>query len=382
MNAVTDQQLHSTFETLANAPPSAQIDFLSLDPFATVIEIPVSQLLSNDTDPDVGDVIRLVSVDGGESGTAELVSDASGQRVVFTLPKDWSSLLDGPAGPDSFNAASFAYTIEDSAGATSTTGAVIFPTYFYLTDQDFTLAEDASVVIFEGDLRGIIVEGPQHGHLETVSLGEYNTRFTYVPDRDYFGADSVEFDLFDRGFDFTQPRARFDFNVTPVDEASYFRGTTAADVIDQSSATSRVLIAGLEGNDTLRGGAGSDALNGGAGNDIITGAAGNDSITGGLGADRMGGGAGNDTFHIARGDLAVTGATDLIVDFQRAGQAGGDVIRFTGFAAGSTLELVGTSGNARVYEVHDTGGVTEGQLLISAGGALGQVLTTNDYAFA
>jgi Ca2+-binding RTX toxin-like protein len=171
-----------------------------------------------------------------------------------------------------------------------------------------------------------------------------------------------------------------DVEQTPT--GSYVRGTAGVDTLDYASATSRVLIAALDGNDTLRGGVGSDALNGGAGNDIITGAAGNDSITGGLGADRMGGGAGNDTFHIALGDLATRGATDLIVDFQGAGQLGGDVIRFTGFAAGSTLDLIGTSGNARVYEVHDTAGLSEGQILVSAGGALGQVLTTSDYAFA
>ncbi|KQP83011.1 hypothetical protein ASF57_12930 [Methylobacterium sp. Leaf117] len=96
----------------------------------------------------------------------------------------------------------------------------------------------------------------------------------------------------------------------------------------------------------------------------------------------MGGGAGNDIFRIALGDIAVRGATDLLVDFQDAGQTGGDVIRFTGFAAGSTLELVGASGHARVYEVQDGAGLSEGQILVRAGGALGQVSTTSDDAFA
>ena len=82
----------------------------------------------------------------------------------------------------------------------------------------------------------------------------------------------------------------------------------------------------------------------------------------------------------------VVGLTALLMTTsayaQGAGQAGGDVIRFTGFAVGSTLELVGASGNARMYEVHDDAGLSEGQILVSAGGALGQVLTTSDYAFA
>ncbi|KQP88998.1 hypothetical protein ASF60_19845 [Methylobacterium sp. Leaf113] len=259
-----------------------------------------------------------------------------------------------------------------------------------LTPIALTLAEDTRIVVTQTDLSALGGETefdqPEHGQvvLELVNGGP-TANIVYIPEPDYFGSDNFTLTyvtISDGGV----VQQQVDLTVTPVEEptpsGTYFRGTASADTLDYATATTRVLIAGLEGNDTLRGGAGNDALNGGSGNDIITGGAGNDSITGGIGIDRMGGGAGNDTFHITRGDLAVTGATDLIVDFQGAGQAGGDVIRFTGFAAGSTLELVGTSGNARVYEVHDTAGVSEGQLLVSAGGALGQELTTSDYAFA
>ncbi|KQP92990.1 hypothetical protein ASF60_15570 [Methylobacterium sp. Leaf113] len=212
----------------------------------------------------------------------------------------------------------------------------------------------------------------------SVSLG--NGQVVFTPKAGFTGQASFTYQVEDgTGLSDT---ATVSVTVGQTATGSYVRGTAGADTLDYASATTRVQIAGLAGDDTLRGGTGSDALNGGAGNDIVTGGAGNDSITGGMGADRLGGGAGNDTFHIARGDLSLTGATDLIVDFQGAGQAGGDVIRFTGFAAGSTLELVGASGNARVYEVQDGAGVSEGQILVSAGGALGQVLTSIDYAFA
>ncbi|MEH3048128.1 PQQ-dependent sugar dehydrogenase [Sphingomonas adhaesiva] len=167
-------------------------------------------------------------------------------------------------------------------------------------------------------------------------------------------------------------------DVTP---GSYVRGTAGADTLDYSSATARVMIAGLEGNDVLRGGACDDSLNGGAGDDILSGGAGRDTITGGPGADRMSGGAGDDTFVIAAGDLALTGTTDLIVDFQGAGQPGGDTIRVSGFAKGSTLDWVGDSGNARIYEVHDAAGVAWGQIRVSAGGTPGPLLTAGDYSF-
>lgn len=167
-----------------------------------------------------------------------------------------------------------------------------------------------------------------------------------------------------------------------IASGSYVRGTASADVLDFSTSTTRVQIAGLDGDDTLRGGRGDDSLNGGAGNDVLSGGNGNDVLTGGLGADRMAGGAGNDAFLIARGDLALKGATDLIVDFQGAGAIGGDLIKLTGFTAGSTLAMVGTSGNAMVYEIHDTAGLSEGQLLISTGGTPGILLIPSDYAFA
>ncbi|UFN50388.1 Ig-like domain-containing protein [Roseomonas sp. OT10] len=158
---------------------------------------------------------------------------------------------------------------------------------------------------------------------------------------------------------------------------AYLRGTASADLFDRSTATDRVLIAGLDGDDTLRGGAAADALNGGAGNDVLNGGGGNDLITGGQGADRMAGGGGNDTFAIARGELGATNATDHIVDFQGAGVAGGDVIRLSGFGPGATLDLVGSTGNALVYEVH-AGGEALGRLLVSSGGV---ALAAGDYAF-
>ena len=171
-------------------------------------------------------------------------------------------------------------------------------------------------------------------------------------------------------------------NVTPVDEPVYRCGTAEADLIDLSTAAARVQIAGLEGNDTLRGGAGNDALNSGAGADVISGGADNDLITGGLGIDRMYGGRGDDTFLIVRGDLNLSNNIDLIVDFQGAGVAGGDVIRFTGFGGGASLEQAGTQGNTRVYEVYDAEGLNLGRLLVSAGGSAGAAVTADDYAFA
>lgn len=162
--------------------------------------------------------------------------------------------------------------------------------------------------------------------------------------------------------------------------ADGLEGGEGDDLLEGGTGADR-LYAGL-GDDNLRGDAGDDVLEGGDGTDILNGGAGADLIMGGRGGDRVAGGAGDDTFVITFGDLETKGIRDLIVDFQGAGQSGGDVIQFSGFAAASTLDLIGTSGNARVYEVHDAAGESQGQLQVSAGGALGPLLTLNDFLFA
>lgn len=107
---------------------------------------------------------------------------------------------------------------------------------------------------------------------------------------------------------------------------------------------------GGTGNDYLLGGAGDDKLYGGAGNDRLDGGAGNDTLWGGSGIDRMSGGAGNDTFLIKAADLdaSLSGATTqkLITDFQGAAtwvSGNNDLLLLTGFGAGSTLTVTGTS---------------------------------------
>ena len=339
-------------------------------------EILTSLLLKNDS-PGSGDPLKVISVGNASVGTVELVGEGSDQKVVFT-PEN------GVLGSEGVT---FNYTISDGL-ATDTTSVIIRPREIDGPPKEFTLAEDTEVVVAE--FYGLrwggtsVLSTPEHGQL--VRRGESAFSLVYIPDPDFNGTDSFTLKSGSHESDYY---TKVTVTVTPVDEpappvptGSYIRGTAGADVLDQSAATSRVQIAGLDGNDTLRGGAGSDALNGGAGNDVISGGAGNDTITGGLGVDRLSGGAGVDTFLMARGDLALTNSTDLIFDFQGAGVAGGDVLRFTGFEAGSTLALVGTSGNSMVYEVQDAAGVSEGRLLVSAGGTLGQALTASDYVFA
>ena len=90
---------------------------------------------------------------------------------------------------------------------------------------------------------------------------------------------------------------------------------------------------GLEGNDDMFGEAGSDELFGGEGNDLLSGGADDDELEGEEGADPIEGGGGNDQFNFFTSAFqpdSTFAVRDVVLDFQRAGLAGGDVIRLSG----------------------------------------------------
>ena len=89
---------------------------------------------------------------------------------------------------------------------------------------------------------------------------------------------------------------------------------------------------GLEGPDDLSGGAGEDELFGGPANDHLAGGPDIDELEGEEGADRIESGGGNDEVNF-NPDAFQPDSTfarhDVVLDFQRAGQAGGDVLRLS-----------------------------------------------------
>jgi Ca2+-binding RTX toxin-like protein len=94
----------------------------------------------------------------------------------------------------------------------------------------------------------------------------------------------------------------------------------------------RDVLFGLDGNDIMNGDAGSDELFGGEGNDIMNGGAGADELEGEEGADRITGGSDDDQFNFNAGAFqpdSTFALRDVVLDFQGAGLAGGDVIRLT-----------------------------------------------------
>ncbi|NJN88766.1 MAG: calcium-binding protein, partial [Leptolyngbyaceae cyanobacterium SL_7_1] len=75
--------------------------------------------------------------------------------------------------------------------------------------------------------------------------------------------------------------------LTSIEAATLIGGDDSNTISAAGFTAGSVILQGLGGNDTLRGGNQADTLNGGTGNDILYGNAGDDWLTGGEGSDRF-----------------------------------------------------------------------------------------------
>ncbi|MFC6639303.1 hypothetical protein [Sulfitobacter sediminilitoris] len=121
------------------------------------------------------------------------------------------------------------------------------------------------------------------------------------------------------------------------------------------------IILGLEGSDTINGGAGNDTIDGGADNDSIEGGIGADLIYGGAGADTIGGGTDADTIDGGTGNDIIDGGAggDSLI-----GGAGSDTI--DGGADADTID--GGSGDDSILGGDGNDTLTGGDAVAASGG--------------
>ena len=93
-----------------NTPPTAQDDTGQATEDGGPVRLNV---LANDTDPDPGDRLTIVAVDDTAVGDARVTPD--GSRVVYNPGRGFQELGAGQTATDTF-----AYTMQDQAGAQST----------------------------------------------------------------------------------------------------------------------------------------------------------------------------------------------------------------------------------------------------------------------
>ncbi len=131
-------------------------------------------------------------------------------------------------------------------------------------------------------------------------------------------------------------------------------------VLDGRAAVAQgMALLGGAGDDSLAGGFAADSLAGGAGDDTLDGFWGDDTIAAGLGLDVLSGGVGADlfVFDLVGPPPSPAATPDLVLDFEGAGQAGGDRIGLPGLA-GTGIALTFHVGAADfLFEGYEGGGV-------------------------
>ncbi|ADE11832.1 VCBS domain-containing protein [Sideroxydans lithotrophicus] len=122
----------------SNQAPVANGDTVTLDQNSGQSIITASSLLANDTDPDMGDTLNIVSVDATSALGNSVMLGAAGD-VVFDIGNKYQLLGAGQTAIDTFN-----YTVADGSGATAT--ATVTATITGVNDAPVTTADVATAM--------------------------------------------------------------------------------------------------------------------------------------------------------------------------------------------------------------------------------------------
>jgi Ca2+-binding RTX toxin-like protein len=169
-----------------------------------------------------------------------------------------------------------------------------------------------------GDDKAFIDNGTAEGGDVVVGGGGFDS--VYADDSTI--ADGLNLNVFRAGTGYTPDVNRVAFTSAAIDVDS-IQGNAGSDVIDASRLDQRIDIAGMNGADTIIGGAAGDNLYGGDDRD---------TLIGGAGADGMDGGNGADTFVMDNG-------TEIGGDVAVGGE-GFDVVKADESVAATGLRLV------------------------------------------
>ncbi|MBU1212751.1 MAG: cadherin-like domain-containing protein [Alphaproteobacteria bacterium] len=306
----------------ANAAPQAVADN-TYTVYGHDILLPAGALLENDRDLD-GDTLTIVAVGTPSLGMATLLAGGDISLIV-------------PAGTE--DVVTFTYTIEDSAGATSTAevSLLVGPENIApegVADGPIDIARDAAMTFLASDLLANDTD-PDGGSLFVASVGnavngtvvlDAEGTITFTPEAGHIGTASFTYTAGD-GTD-ESAATLVDLIVHDVTEIA---GTSFNNAITGTAGWDRIL--GFEGSDVIFGGDGQDVLEGGDGNDVLHGGDGHDTLIGGNNGDALYGNAGNDI---------LDGGSGVDVLF---GEDGADIL----FGGKSGDTLVGGAGNDDLY---------------------------------
>jgi Ca2+-binding RTX toxin-like protein len=303
----------------------------------TPLIIPVAALLTNDTDPDTGTILRVTAVSSAVGGNVSLSDNGTPNNfaddTVTFIP---NSSFSGKA--------SFIYTLSDGSLTENATVSIIIGRTQIGTAGNDTLNGTAGDDILSGlDGRDSLTGG---GGNDTLNGGNGIDSLNGNAGNDNLDGGSGNDTLLGGAGEDT---------LLGSNDSDTLRGGTGNDSLEGGSGNDILegeadndTLTGGSGSDTLRGGSGTDSLAGGLGNDTLEGGSGNDTLlgnensdrlVGGSGNDSLTGGSGNDTFVLASGDGTDT-VTDFIDGSDRLGLAGLTFAQLTiSQGAGNTLVI-------------------------------------------
>jgi hypothetical protein len=263
-------------------------------------------------------------------------------RAEFDAVHINSQLLEAQQISNDHDAAMALFTvpvrIPGTIGADTINGTAASEIINALAGNDRVFAGAGNDTVFGGD------------GADTIQGGAGSNRLFGDAGNDTFGGDTVagvhvvSGGLGQDTFLVTSPGEAVTINLaTGFVTGGYASGSTllSVEAVSARNGNFAVEIIGTAAAETFTGGRQADTLNGGGGND---------RLIGGRGGDMLSGGAGNDSFVFARGEVD----GDIILDFQGAGVAGGDVLVLSGFGVGATLSNVG-----EIWTVTYGGGLSE-----------------------
>jgi VCBS repeat-containing protein len=283
----------------------------------------VAALLANDTDVDYGDVRTISAVDTlGTLGT--VIFDSFAQSLDYSAAgANFDALGAGATASDSF-----AYTVSDITGATST--ATVNVTVDGVNDAPVLVSEIAGQAALEDNPFTFQIP---HGSFTDVDTGDvltYRARLgngSALPEWLSFDAAHLTFS----GMPFYENAGTIMISVTATDLA----GVSTTGLFDLSVNLYPDLV-----------------LTGGAHNDTLVGHSGNDYLDGGAGADTMIGAHGDDTYIVDSNGDTVIELLDQGID---------TVITPLSYTLGENVENLTLTGNGK--KVHATGNASNNVLV-------------------
>ena len=207
-------------------------DALAEGAYLSPVDIPVADLLANDSDIDTLDVLSVTAVGNAVGGTVTLLPGTDGvlgtaDDIVRFDPSAWSDTL------------SFEYTIDDGHGGTDTATVTLTSTGNQppqAIDDVASTTEDSPATIDvlandtdpEGDAISVIAASSANGGTVIVNP---DGSLAYTPPADFYGVDSLTYTIRDaNGLSST---ATVTINVAPVNDAPVAEddtGSTQEDV--------------------------------------------------------------------------------------------------------------------------------------------------------